>query len=127
MRPRPATRTIGSIAGIRRFGGNRQCEILSKPSIRLRCRTPWPRILARRAGPGFGSPGHLVVKSLSTFWLFPANHLLLVALLVEIHPTTKGSRAISTEPLRSNESGLGVEWRKGPEVMFRPPGAERPH
>ena len=84
----------------------------------LRCGAPdhWFRVAC-----------HLIVKSVSPPFVFPGNHLLLVALLVEFHPTTKGSRAISTEPLKSNESGLAVEWRKGPEVMFRPPGAERPH
>jgi hypothetical protein len=50
---------------------------------------------------------HLIVKGVSPPLVFPGNHLLLLALLVEFHSTTKGSRAIFTEPLKSNESG----WR----------------
>ena len=52
--------------------------------------------------------------------------LLLVSPSLEFHPTTEQILAYFSPSIEVERIGLGVEWRKGLEVMFRLAGAERP-
>jgi len=53
--------------------------------------------------------------------------LLLVSPSLEFHPTTEAILRYFSQEIELERIGLGVEWRKGLEVMFRLPGAQRPH
>ena len=52
--------------------------------------------------------------------------LLLVSPSLEFHPTTEAILSYFSPTVEVERIGLGVEWRKGLEVMFRLTGAERP-
>ena len=52
--------------------------------------------------------------------------LLLVAPSLEFHPTTEALLRYFSPRIEVERIGLGVEWRRGLEVMFRLSGAERP-
>ena len=52
--------------------------------------------------------------------------LLLVAPSLEFHPTTETILGFFSPSIEVERIGLGVEWRKGLQVMFRLNGAERP-
>jgi hypothetical protein len=52
--------------------------------------------------------------------------LLLVAPSLEFHPTTESILSHFSPAIEVERIGLGVEWRKGLQVMFRLTGAERP-
>ncbi|MBV9507515.1 MAG: hypothetical protein JO323_21180 [Acidobacteriia bacterium] len=52
--------------------------------------------------------------------------LLLVSPSLEFHPTTESILGFYSRLIEVERVGLGVEWRKGLEVMFRLSGAERP-
>ena len=55
-----------------------------------------------------------------------APRLLLVAPSLEFHPTTETILGYFAPSIDVERIGLAVEWRKGLEVMFRLPGAQRP-
>ena len=52
--------------------------------------------------------------------------LLLVSPCLEFHPATEALLSYYAPTIEVERVGLGVEWRKGLEVMFRLRGAERP-
>jgi len=52
--------------------------------------------------------------------------LLLVAPSLEFHPTTETLIEFFSPSIEVERVGVGVEWRKGLQVMFRLTGAERP-
>ncbi|HYW42416.1 MAG TPA: hypothetical protein VE959_06140 [Bryobacteraceae bacterium] len=52
--------------------------------------------------------------------------LLLVSPSLEFHPTTETILGFFSPEIDVERIGLGVEWRKGLQVMFRLTGAERP-
>jgi hypothetical protein len=52
--------------------------------------------------------------------------LLLVSPSLEFHPTTETVLRYFSPEIELERIGLGVEWRKGLEVMFRLSGAQRP-
>jgi hypothetical protein len=52
--------------------------------------------------------------------------LLLVAPSLEFHPTTETILSFFSRSINVERIGLGVEWRRGLEIMFRLRGAERP-
>src|SRR5205085_9301905 len=91
---------------------------------------------------------HLPLQALD-YWLrvkwhrdrgeFPANgyfpgvmlrpeppRLLLVSPSLEFHPTTETILSYFSLVIEVERIGLGIEWRKGLQVMFRLPGAQRP-
>jgi hypothetical protein len=53
--------------------------------------------------------------------------LLLVSPSLEFHPTTEAILSYFSPSIEVVRVGLGMEWRKGLQVMFRLVGAERPH
>ena len=53
--------------------------------------------------------------------------LLLVAPSLEFHPTTEAILNYFSRTIEVERIGVGVEWRKGLQIMFRLRGAERPH
>jgi len=52
--------------------------------------------------------------------------LLLVAPSLEFHPTTEAILSYFSPSIDVERIGVGVEWRKGLQIMFRLRGAERP-
>jgi hypothetical protein len=52
--------------------------------------------------------------------------LLLVSPSLEFHPTTEAILGFYAPAIEVERIGLGVEWRRGLQVMFRFPGAQRP-
>jgi hypothetical protein len=52
--------------------------------------------------------------------------LLLVSPCLDFHPTTEAILGYFSPVIEVERIGLGVEWRKGLQVMFRLAGAERP-
>ncbi len=52
--------------------------------------------------------------------------LLLVSPSLEFHPTTEGVLSYFSPSIEVERVGLGMEWRKDLQVMFRLAGAERP-
>jgi hypothetical protein len=52
--------------------------------------------------------------------------LLLVSPALDFHPTTELLLNYFSPEVPVERVGLGVEWRKGLDVMFRLKGAERP-
>jgi hypothetical protein len=52
--------------------------------------------------------------------------LLLVSPSLEFHPTTEAILGFYARAIQVERVGLGVEWRRGLQVMFRLAGAERP-
>jgi len=52
--------------------------------------------------------------------------LLLVSPSLEFHPTTETILGFFSPAIEVERIGLAVEWRKGLQVMFRLPGAQRP-
>jgi len=52
--------------------------------------------------------------------------LLLVAPSLEFHPSTETILEFFSPAIEVERVGIGVEWRKGLEVMFRLAGSERP-
>jgi len=52
--------------------------------------------------------------------------LLLVAPSLEFHPTTETLLSFFSPAIAVERVGVGVEWRKSLQVMFRLTGAERP-
>jgi hypothetical protein len=52
--------------------------------------------------------------------------LLLVSPSLEFHPTTETVLGFYAPEIDVERIGLAVEWRKGLQVMFRLPGAQRP-
>ena len=53
--------------------------------------------------------------------------LLLVSPALEFHPATEAVLGYLAPLVAVERIGVGVEWRKGLDVMFRLQGAERPH
>jgi hypothetical protein len=52
--------------------------------------------------------------------------VLLVSPSLEFHPTTETVLSFFSPEIDVERIGLAVEWRKGLQVMFRLPGAQRP-
>jgi hypothetical protein len=52
--------------------------------------------------------------------------LLLVSPSLEFHPSTETVLSFFAPAIDVERIGLAVEWRKGLQVMFRLPGAQRP-
>ena len=52
--------------------------------------------------------------------------LLLVSPSLEFHPSTETLLGYYSPMVEVERVGLGVEWRRGLEVMFRLTGAQRP-
>jgi hypothetical protein len=52
--------------------------------------------------------------------------LFLVSPALEFHPTTETVLSFFSPAIDVERVGVGVEWRKGLQVMFRLSGAERP-
>jgi len=52
--------------------------------------------------------------------------ILLVSPSLEFHPTTETILSFFSPEIDVERIGLAVEWRKGLQVMFRLPGAQRP-
>jgi hypothetical protein len=52
--------------------------------------------------------------------------MLLISPSLEFHPTTETVLGYFSPLIDVERIGVGVEWRKGLEVMFRLTGAERP-
>src|SRR5436190_1159942 len=52
--------------------------------------------------------------------------LLLVSPSLDFHPTTETILSFFSHHVHVERIGVGVEWRKGLNVMFRLPGAQRP-
>jgi len=52
--------------------------------------------------------------------------LLLVSPSLDFHPTTEAILGFFSPAVEVERIGVGVEWRKGLQVMFRLEGAERP-
>jgi hypothetical protein len=52
--------------------------------------------------------------------------LLLVSPSLDFHPTSEALLGYFSPAIEVERIGLGVEWRKGLQVMFRLQGAERP-
>ena len=76
---------------------------------------------------------HLDRGEFSAFGYFPGialrpdpPRLLLIAPALDFHPQTEAILRYLSPVLEVERIGLGVEWRKGPKVMFRIRGAERP-
>jgi hypothetical protein len=55
-----------------------------------------------------------------------APRLLLVSPSLEFHPSTESILGFYSPAIEVERVGLGVEWRRGLEAMFRLRGAERP-
>ncbi|HLK67275.1 MAG TPA: hypothetical protein VKU19_27760 [Bryobacteraceae bacterium] len=53
--------------------------------------------------------------------------LLLVSPSLEFHPSTETILGFFSPRIDVERIGLAIEWRKGLQVMFRLPGAQRPH
>ncbi len=56
-----------------------------------------------------------------------APRILLVSPALEFHPTSEAILRYFSPSIPVERVGVGLEWRKGLEVMFRLAGAERPH
>jgi len=76
---------------------------------------------------------HLDRGEFATYGYFPgvplqpeAPRLLLVAPSLDFHPTTETILGYFAPTIDVERIGLAVEWRKGLQVMFRLPGAQRP-
>src|ERR1035438_10401913 len=54
------------------------------------------------------------------------ERLLLVAPSLEFHPSTETLLEFFSPAIEVERVGIGVEWRKGLQVMFRLTGSERP-
>jgi hypothetical protein len=52
--------------------------------------------------------------------------LFLVSPALEFHPATETILSYFAPAIDVERIGVGVEWRKGLQVMFRLSGAERP-
>ena len=52
--------------------------------------------------------------------------LLLVAPALDFHPTTESVLGYFSPTIEVERIGLGINWRRGLDVMFRLRGAERP-
>ena len=55
-----------------------------------------------------------------------APRLLLIAPALDFHPTTETILRFFSPDIEVERIGLGVEWKKLPQVMFRMRGAQRP-
>ena len=75
---------------------------------------------------------HLDRGEFSASGYFPAMplrdppRLLLISPSLEFHPTTEDILSYFAPEIEVERIGLGVEWRRGLQVMFRLRGAERP-
>jgi hypothetical protein len=76
---------------------------------------------------------HLDRGEFSVFGYFPgvelrqeAPRLFLISPSLEFHPTTEAVLSYFSPLIDVERIGVGVEWRKGLQVMFRLSGAQRP-
>jgi hypothetical protein len=76
---------------------------------------------------------HLDRGEFATFGYFPGvelrpepPRLLLISPSLEFHPTTETILGYFSPGIDVERIGVGVEWRKGLQVMFRLSGAQRP-
>jgi len=76
---------------------------------------------------------HLDREEITVHGYFPGStlrpdppRLLLVSLSLEFHPSTETLLHYYSPMVEVERVGLGVEWRRGLEVMFQLAGAQRP-
>lgn len=82
----------------------------------------WMRVLWHLERGEFGERGYFPGVALSREW----PRLLLIAPSLAFHPKTEVLLRYFAPAIDVERIGLGVEWRQGPSVMFRIPGARRP-
>ena len=82
----------------------------------------WMRVLWHLERGEFSAHGYFPGVALSREW----PRLLLIAPALAFHPKTEVILRYFSPAIDVVRIGLGVEWRQGPRVMFRLPGAQRP-
>lgn len=82
----------------------------------------WLRVVWHLERGEFGAAGYFPGVTLRREW----PRLLLVAPALHFHPKTETLLRFFAPGVDVERIGLGVEWRQGPDVMFRMRGAERP-
>jgi hypothetical protein len=82
----------------------------------------WMRVLWHLERGEFTERGYFPGVELRTDW----PRLLLVAPSLGFHPKTEVILRYFAPEIDVLRIGLGAEWRQGPRVMFRIPGAQRP-
>jgi len=82
----------------------------------------WICVLWRLERGEFSGAGYFPGVALRREW----PRLLLVAPALQFHPQTEVLLRYFAPGIDVERIGLGVEWRQGPDVMFRIRGAERP-
>ena len=92
------------------------------PNLPLQALDYWIRVKWHLDRGEFAGRGYFPGIALRT----DPPRLLLVAPSLEFHPTTEAILSYFSPAISVERIGLGVEWRKGLEVMFRLPGAQRP-
>ena len=107
-----------------RSGGLAVIEIKASEDIHLPLQALdyWIRVLWHLERGEFGAAGYFPGVTLRPDW----PRLLLVAPALHFHPKTEVLLRFFAPGIDVERIGLGVEWRQGPEVMFRIRGAERP-
>lgn len=82
----------------------------------------WMRVHWHFTRDEFGQHGYFPGISLTK----EPPRLLLVAPALEFHPTTESVLSYFSPTIEVERIGLGINWRRGLDVMFRLRGAERP-
>jgi hypothetical protein len=82
----------------------------------------WMRVVWHLERGEFGERGYFPGIALRRDW----PRLLLVAPSLGFHPKTETILRYFARTIEVERIGVGVEWRQGPRVMFRIPGAQRP-
>ncbi len=82
----------------------------------------WMRVKWHLGRGDFGSNGYFHGIALRQ----DDPRLLLVSPSLEFHPTTETILDYFAPHIEVERAGLGVEWRKGLEIMFRLTGSQRP-
>jgi hypothetical protein len=82
----------------------------------------WIRVKWHLDGGEFGPAGYFPGIELTP----EPPRLLLVAPSLEFHPSTETILEFFSLAIDVERVGIGVEWRKGLQVMFRLAGSERP-
>ena len=82
----------------------------------------WMRVKWHAERGEFTEKGYFPGVALRCDW----PRLLLVGPALDFHPKTETILRYFAPEIEVERIGLGVEWRQGPRVMFRVPGARRP-
>jgi hypothetical protein len=82
----------------------------------------WIRVLWHLERGEFGEYGYFPGRALVRRW----PRLLLVAPALCFHPKTETVLRFFAPAIEVERIGLAADWRRGPKVMFRIPGANRP-